>query len=215
MERGTGLLLPDPDQRPLADRRRPDAKPRLERRAGPLIKQITLKHDKNETYDQKIPDNPAAARTQLQGNGMQQRQTVRRNRNPAPPETRRRREAGCGLLPEKRGYDAPGELQRRHLLQIHRQLPDGRRHDDRSQGRPRGYQRTGQLHGAHDARLPTQEVRRTDGRGLELQLFPRHGLPGRRLWRRHRLPRETHPDVLRCAAQGRRSRAARDGGRRV
>lgn len=71
-----------------------------------------------------------------------------------------------------------------------------------AKARHRGYQRTRQLHGTHDARLPAQEVRRTDGTGLELQFLPRHGPSGRRLWRRHRLPRETHPDILRCAAEG-------------
>ena len=53
VERGTGLLLPDSDRRPLADRRRPDAEPRLERRPRLLIPNTNFKNERNDEHAQK------------------------------------------------------------------------------------------------------------------------------------------------------------------
>ena len=189
VERSPRLLLPDSDRRPLADRRCSDAKPRLERRPRLLILNANFKNERNDEHSEKISYHHAAARPHLPGNGLQQQLLLRR-RSSAPSETRKPRRTRPGLLSQDRRRDTSGDLQRRRLYQVRqrRQLPDDRRYDDRGQSRSGGHQRTGQLYGSHRQGLPTQEVRRVDGQGVELRIFAGDGLSGRSLRRRNRQP---------------------------
>ena len=160
-----------------------------ERRPRLLILNANFKNERNDEHPEKISYHHAAARPHLPGNGLQQQFLLRR-RSSAPSETRKPRRTRPGLLFQDRRRDTSGDLQRRRLHQVRqrRQLPDDRRYDDRGQSRSGGHQRTGQLYGSHRQGLPTQEVRRVDGQGVELRIFAGDGLSGRSLRRRNRQP---------------------------